>query len=47
MELQGRQVRVVFSRSERDAEADVHDAAQRAAIGKTGHDRADKGISTH
>jgi len=42
MELQGRQVRVMLSRSERDAEAHVHDSTQRVAIGKAGDHRADK-----
>ena len=42
MELQGREVWIVFGRSERDAEAHVHDADERIALGKTGDDRTDK-----
>src|SRR6476646_599341 len=47
MELQGRQVRLVFGGSERDAKADVHDGAERAATGKTGDDRADESFPGH
>ena len=38
MELQGRKMRIVFGGNERDAKADVHDADERIAIGKTGDD---------
>src|SRR6266536_441060 len=37
--------RVVLGRGQRDAEANVHDAAKRVAVGKTGDDRADESIS--
>ncbi len=47
MELQGRKMRFVFGRSERNAEADVHDADERIALGKTGDDRADQSFSGH
>ena len=42
MELQGREVRIVFGRSKRDAQADVHDADERVALGKAGDDRANQ-----
>ena len=45
LELQGRQVRFVFGRSERHAEADVHDADERSAARQADHDRADEGVS--
>ena len=47
MELQSRKMRLVFGGSERDAEADVHGADERIAIGKTGDDRADESFSGH
>src|SRR6478672_9586704 len=47
MELQGREMRIVFRRSERDAKADVHDADERIAVGKTGDDRAGESFSGH
>jgi len=47
MELQGRQVRIVFSRSERDTEVDVHDANERLAVGNAGHNRAHQGFSCY
>ena len=37
LELQGRQVRLVFGRNQRHAETDVHDAAERAAARQAGH----------
>src|SRR4029453_18106567 len=46
-ELKGRKMRFVFGRSERDAEADVHDTDERIAIGKTGDDRAEQSFSGH
>src|SRR6476659_4594013 len=47
MELQGRKMRLVFGGSERNAEADVHGADERIAVGKTGDDRADESFPSH
>ena len=44
LELQGRQVRLVLGGDQRQAEADVHDAAGRAAGRQAGHGRADAGV---
>ena len=45
MELQGRQMRLVFSGNQWHAEVDVHDATERSAARKTGHRSADEGVS--
>src|SRR5438128_4224241 len=47
MELQGGQVRLVLSGSERDAEADVHDTYERLAARQTNYRRADESVSDH
>ena len=44
MELQGRQMRLVFGGSQRDAKVDVHDAVERSATRKTGDRSADKSV---
>lgn len=44
MELQGRQMRLVLSRSQRNAQTDVYDATERPSAGKTGDSRTDKGL---
>ena len=45
MELQGRQVRLLFGRNQRNAEADVHDPAQQSQSRHAGDPRADARIS--
>src|SRR5256885_14259302 len=45
MELQSRQMWMVFGRSEWNAEADVYGALERFTHRQTDHDRADEGIS--
>src|SRR5882724_454906 len=45
MELQGREVRIVFGGSQRYAETDVHDANERIAARQTDHGRADESVS--
>ena len=45
LELQGRQMRLVLGGSQRHAEVDVHDAAERSAARKTGHSSADESVS--
>ena len=45
LELQGRQMRLLFSGNQRHAEVDVHDAAERSVARKTGHRSADEGVS--
>ena len=47
MELQSGKMRLVFGGSQRDAEADVHDADERIAVGKAGDHRADESVSGH
>src|SRR5262245_10029809 len=47
MELQSREVWIVFGRSERDAEADVYDSDERIAVAKTGDDRAGESFSCY
>ncbi len=45
LELQGRQVRLVLGGDQRQAAADVHDAAEHARPARAGHRRADAGVS--
>ena len=47
MELQSGKVRFVFGGSERDAQAHVHDAHERSAVGQTGNDRTDESFPDH
>ena len=47
MELQSGQVRLVLSGSKRDAQAHVHDAHERSAVGQTGNDRTDESLPDH
>jgi len=47
MELQSGEVRLVLGGSERDAEAHVHDAHERSAVGQTGDDRTDESFPDH
>ena len=44
LELQGGQMRLVLGRDQRQAAADVHDAAERPAARRAGHRRADAGF---
>ena len=44
LELQGRQVRLLLRGDQRQAAADVHDAARRRSPRRAGHGRADEGL---
>ncbi len=47
LELQGRQVRLVLGRDQRQAEADVHDADRRTADRQADHGRTDARVPAH